>query len=97
MATRADGGRITEKLVDDEIARIKANWIEVHNDSLSDLPSADQLSQIDVFDRLQLQSVIEVCRRRVLRWPGRSVPRRFRILLRASASLRTASTSNEAG
>ena len=35
MATLADGGRITEKLVDDEIARLKANWIEVHNDDLS--------------------------------------------------------------
>lgn len=40
MATLADGGRITEKLVDDEIQRLRANWIEVHNDDLSDLPGA---------------------------------------------------------
>jgi transcriptional regulatory protein RtcR len=63
MATLADGGCITEKLVDDEIARLKANWIEVHNDSLSDLIPSDQSIQIDAFDRLQLQSVIEVSTR----------------------------------
>jgi transcriptional regulatory protein RtcR len=63
MATLADGGRITERLVDDEIARLKMNWIEVHDDSLSDLLTAEQLTQMDTFDRLQLQSVIEVCRR----------------------------------
>ena len=39
------------------------NWIEVHDDDLSNLMSADQLAQMDTFDRLQLQSVIEVCRR----------------------------------
>jgi hypothetical protein len=32
MATLADGGRITERLVEDEITRLKANWIEVHDE-----------------------------------------------------------------
>jgi hypothetical protein len=72
MATLADGGRISEKLVDDEVARLKANWIEVHNDDLSDLIPAEQLAQVDAFDRLPLQSEIEVCHRRVLRRPGYS-------------------------
>jgi sigma54-dependent transcription regulator len=76
-ATLADGGRITERLVEDEIQRLKANWIEVHNDDLSDLLSAEQLTEMDAFDRLQLQSVIEVCRRRVLRRPGYSYIRVF--------------------
>ena len=31
MATLADGGRITEGPVDDEIAGLKMNWIETHN------------------------------------------------------------------
>jgi sigma54-dependent transcription regulator len=52
MATLADGGRITERLVDDEIARLKMNWTEVHNGDLSDLLTADQLTQMDTFDRL---------------------------------------------
>ena len=39
------------------------NWVEVHNDALSDLLSGEQLEKIDAFDRLQLQSVIDVCRR----------------------------------
>jgi sigma54-dependent transcription regulator len=83
MATLADGGRITEKLVDDEILRLKANWIEVHNDDLSDLLSADQLTQIDAFDRLQLQSVIEVCRR------SRSIADAERALFGASRTKRS--------
>jgi sigma54-dependent transcription regulator len=64
MTALADGGRITEKLVDEEIVRLKANWIEVHDDDISALIPADQLEQTDAFDRLQLQSVIEVCRSR---------------------------------
>jgi transcriptional regulatory protein RtcR len=63
MATLADGCRITETLVDNEIARLKANWIEAHDDDLNNLLSVDQLAQIDAFDRLQLQSVIDVRRR----------------------------------
>jgi hypothetical protein len=35
-------------------ARLKANWIEVHNDDLSDWMSAEQLKQLDAFDHLQL-------------------------------------------
>jgi transcriptional regulatory protein RtcR len=83
VATLPDGGRITERLVDDEIARLKANWIEVHNDDLSDLPSPDQLTQIDAFDRLQLRYVIEVCRR------SRSIADAHRALFGASRTKRS--------
>ena len=83
MATLADGGRITERLVDDEIVRLKANWIEAHSDDLSDLLSPDQLTQMDTFDRLQLQSVIEVCRR------SRSIADAGRALFGASRAKRS--------
>jgi transcriptional regulatory protein RtcR len=83
MATLADGGRITERLVNDEIARLKVNWIEVHDDNLSDFLSAERLTQIDAFDRLQLQSVIEVCRR------SRSIADAGRTLFGASRAKRS--------
>jgi transcriptional regulatory protein RtcR len=63
MATLPDGGRITENLVDAEITRLQSNWNDVNDDYLSGLISTSQLEQMDVFDRLQLESVIEVCRR----------------------------------
>jgi len=47
VATLADGGRITERLVENEIERLKANRIEAHNDLLSDLLTAEQLAQMD--------------------------------------------------
>jgi transcriptional regulatory protein RtcR len=83
VANSPDGGRITEKLVDDEIGRLKANWIEAHNDDLSDLLSVEQLTQIDAFDRLQLKSVIEVCRR------SRSIADAGRALFGASRTKRS--------
>jgi transcriptional regulatory protein RtcR len=91
FATRRDmGGHASptadgspRNLVDDEIARLKSNWIEVHNDDLSDLLTADQLTPIDVFDRLQLQSVIEVCRR------SRSIADAGRALFGASRAKRS--------
>jgi transcriptional regulatory protein RtcR len=83
VATLADGGRITERLVEDEVARLKMNGVEVHDDDLSDLLSADQLTQMDAFDRLQLQSVIEVCRR------SRSIADAGRALFGASRAMRS--------
>jgi transcriptional regulatory protein RtcR len=63
MATLADGGRITEQLVDDEILRLKANWTEPVDDMLYGVLPQAEVERLDAFDRLQLQSVIEVCRR----------------------------------
>jgi transcriptional regulatory protein RtcR len=63
MATLADGGRITENLVDREIARLRESWAEPTSDSLGHLLSASDIDGMDAFDRLQLEAVIGVCQR----------------------------------
>jgi transcriptional regulatory protein RtcR len=63
MATLSDGGRITEALVRDELERLRAAWSPADEDGLDGLLSAAQLEALDVFDRLQLQSVVDACRR----------------------------------
>jgi len=63
MATLADGGRITERLVMDEIARLKEHWVEPSGDILTSLLPTATLEELDAFDRLQLESVVAVCRR----------------------------------
>jgi transcriptional regulatory protein RtcR len=74
MATLADGGRITEQLVDDEIARLREHWVEPVNDTLRGLMADSELRQLDAFDRLQLEAVVGVCRRsRSLAAAGRTL------------------------
>jgi transcriptional regulatory protein RtcR len=65
LATLAEGGRITEADVDDEIIRLSNQWrnADTNDDGLERLLPADTLAQIDLFDRLQLASVIKVCAR----------------------------------
>jgi len=59
MATMAEQGRISLELVEEEIARLRANWrISAPQDALPDQPSA----QYDLFDECQLQTVLGVCR-----------------------------------
>jgi transcriptional regulatory protein RtcR len=68
LATLADGGRISTASVDAEIARLQ--WLWERKDAapasgavdLSALLDADALAEIDLFDRMQLESVIRVCR-----------------------------------
>jgi transcriptional regulatory protein RtcR len=68
LATLADGGRISTALVDAEIARLQ--WLWERKDAaqavdavdLSALLEPDALDEIDLFDRVQLESVIRVCR-----------------------------------
>lgn len=56
MATLAEQGRITTDLVDEEIALLQASWQVT--------PSQPALEmEIDLFDRRQLETVLEVCRR----------------------------------
>jgi transcriptional regulatory protein RtcR len=63
MATLADGGRITVEVVRDEIKRLQVSWRPQSASGLLDsLMSADTLATIDLFDRLQLESVISTCR-----------------------------------
>jgi len=65
MATLADGGRITDELVEQEIKRLQKLWgnrNEPQATELSGLLSSEQLAKLDLFDRMQLQSVLTVCK-----------------------------------
>ena len=68
LATLADGGRIATGLVDAEIARLRWLWARQSDTAagsavdLSALLDADTLAGIDLFDRVQLESVVRVCR-----------------------------------
>jgi len=67
MATLADGGRITESGVREEIERLRAAWSvgPGQDDTLAAFLSETQLETLDLFDRLQLQAVIGICRESV--------------------------------
>lgn len=65
MATLSDGGRITEDTVDSEWKRLVHRW---HPDEKVPLPYAsssvitnEKWNKLDLFDRCQLEKVIEVC------------------------------------
>jgi len=63
MATLADGGRITLDTVEQEIELLKRRWgSQLHATSaLSRWVASDTLSEIDEFDKVQLEHVIDVC------------------------------------
>lgn len=61
MATLADAGRITEAQVQDEIVRLRRTWSNGGEDELAAL-LGEQAAELDLFDRLQLEAVIKVCR-----------------------------------
>jgi transcriptional regulatory protein RtcR len=63
MATLADGGRIAEPLVHEEIERLEAAWQPMPDEELEGLLRAEEIEALDLFDRLQLRAVIAVCRR----------------------------------
>lgn len=66
MATLALSGRISEAIVMEEIERLKGRWRrnEPNSDSaeIETIIGRERLSEIDLFDRAQLASVIRVCR-----------------------------------
>ncbi|MEQ1738367.1 MAG: RNA repair transcriptional activator RtcR [Methyloglobulus sp.] len=65
LATLADGGRINDELVEQEINRLGKLWgnqPEIAQVELTNLLSPEQLAELDLFDRLQLQAVLAVCR-----------------------------------
>jgi len=63
LATLAEGGRITVELVHDEIARLGTAWLPAPAaNQLVALLSAAALAELDLFDRLQLEAVVGVCR-----------------------------------
>lgn len=71
MATLAEGGRINADLVEAELQRLRWMWqrADQRHDIVSGAVDLSQwiepkaLADIDLFDRLQLQSVIGVCLR----------------------------------
>lgn len=56
MATLAPAGRITVEVVDEEIARLRGHW----GPTSAPDPLVDD--DLDLFDRLQLSAVLDVCR-----------------------------------
>ena len=63
MATLSSGGRIDEKVVKEEISRMRKNSKSAsENELLSRLLGSDYQEKFDEFDLCQLNRVIEVCR-----------------------------------
>ncbi|MBN3759858.1 RNA repair transcriptional activator RtcR [Burkholderia sp. Ac-20365] len=63
MATLADAGRITEDIAAEEVERLNRTWS--NDETLSDLVDAVmgvRAADIDLFDRVQLAKVIDICR-----------------------------------
>lgn len=65
MATLSDGGRITEDVVQMEIARLRRAWAgsEPEFSVLAKLLGPEKLNEVDPFDRPQLDYVLQICRR----------------------------------
>jgi transcriptional regulatory protein RtcR len=92
LATLADNGRIGEPLVQAEVARLRWLW-QPQADSAGAVVNNEQALQaligdsaceaMDLFDRLQLQAVVDVCRR------ARTLSDAGRVLFQASRTQRT--------
>lgn len=92
LATLAEGGRINDNGVTQEIARLRKLWRPPAGNGSTDLLprllSADQIAALDLFDQLQLEAVLSVC------WQARTLSDAGRQLFAASREQR--STSNDA-
>lgn len=70
MATLSPGGRIVSDVLADEMKRLKATWRPPardgnHDALLSSVLGETKFEKIDLFDRVQLAFVIQVCRESV--------------------------------
>ncbi|MEM7165508.1 MAG: RNA repair transcriptional activator RtcR [Planctomycetota bacterium] len=86
MATFAPSGRITTDVVADEIERLRGNWsgvAERRASNLEDYLDPAALAQLDLFDRVQLETVVAVCS------DARSLSEAGRQLFAASRQRRT--------
>jgi transcriptional regulatory protein RtcR len=92
MATLSLGGRISVEVVQEEIERLTEAWGEsgerVSEDRLAELLNPDQMAEVDLFDRVQLNYVLGVCVR------CRSLSEAGRVLFDASRGRKT--TANDA-
>jgi len=66
MGTVAQGGRISVEIVEEEIGRLVASWTSVGRGASEDLllgiVGGNRWAEMDLFDRVQLTHVIEICR-----------------------------------
>jgi transcriptional regulatory protein RtcR len=67
MATLADGGRISTGLVEAEIQRLRWLWepadkAQSRSTDLGELLPTEATDTLDLFDRLQLEAVVRICR-----------------------------------
>ncbi|WP_374567466.1 RNA repair transcriptional activator RtcR [Ideonella sp.] len=68
LATLADGGRISSALVEAELQRLRWHWQHAGSAGapegarLDALMGEEALDALDLFDRLQLEAVVRVCR-----------------------------------
>jgi transcriptional regulatory protein RtcR len=66
MATLAEGGRISEGVVDEEILRLRAAWSggerPESSGALDGVVPTERIGELDPFDRVQLAEVVRVCR-----------------------------------
>jgi transcriptional regulatory protein RtcR len=89
MGTLSQGARISVDLVREEIQRLRDFWFDDPTNglegALEGVLSADQLEKIDLFDRLQLERVLEVCRK------SRSLSEAGRTLFHVSRSKKASS------
>lgn len=93
MATLAVGGRITEEIVQGEIVRLQSAWggfqsKPVVDSVLEHLLSAEQLDEMDLFDRLQLKEVVKLCR------ASRSMAEAGRALFNASRNKKSSANDS---
>jgi transcriptional regulatory protein RtcR len=92
MGTLAQGARISVELVREETQRLAASWADAapgaRDGALSRLIGPAKVEEIDHFDRVQLEHVIEVCRK------ARSLSEAGRELFHVSRSRK--SSSNDA-
>jgi len=73
MATLANGGRITEELVDSEIHRLQMDWnsnicgsdntADTNDEFLENILSHDVYKNIDLFDKPQLVNALKICQK----------------------------------
>ena len=61
MATLADAGRITEALVEEELARLRRSWGHSTDQDAAARALGSEADALDLFDRLQLNAVLAVC------------------------------------
>jgi transcriptional regulatory protein RtcR len=87
LATLAEGGRISTALVEAERERLRWLWHGAARGDAAPMPAVDlqpllapaQLEDIDLFDRIQLEAVVQVCRQsRTLSEAGRKLFHRSR-------------------